>query len=137
MISNLFRPTFLNSFWGRLALTIVVLSAIRIYATSGLAWNGPVLCAFRGITGQPCPLCGTTRSIASATLGDFNQAISENILGLTTSVVLISIFLLPNLGKQIGTNVETIRNKVGNSLFSALVTLIFMALWTWNFTRWT
>ena len=120
-------------------VTILVFSilAIRIYAESGRPWNGPVLCLFRLATSQPCPFCGTTRSVASASLGNFERALTENALGLTFSMALATVFVSPSLGKYISTKFEQIRTSVGSTRFIVLITFLFAMTWVWNFSRWT
>lgn len=38
------------------------------------------LCLFKNLTGRPCPGCGMTRAISSASHGNFKQAFSYNKL---------------------------------------------------------
>ena len=116
------------------ALSVVI---VRIYAESGRPWSGPIVCAFRNLTGQPCPLCGTTRSVASASLGNFDQALSENAMGLTFTVAMAAVFVSPKLGKSIAARFEQVRSRLGSTRFILLVTCLFAMTWVWNFTRWT
>lgn len=117
-----------------LALTVVI---VRFYAESGRPWTGPILCVFRSATGQPCPFCGTTRSVASASLGNFDQALSENAMGLTFTLGMAAIFVSPKLGKSIAAKFEQLRTRLGSTRFVLLVTFLFALTWVWNFSRWT
>ena len=60
----------------------------------------PLLCPFRAATGLPCPLCGATRAVASASAGDpaFLQfgAVWVVVLALaavTGAVALVAVLL--------------------------------------------
>jgi hypothetical protein len=116
------------------ALSVVL---VRIYAESGRPWSGPILCTFRALTGQPCPFCGTTRSVASASLGNFDQALSENAMGLTVTVAMAAVFISPKLGKSVAAKFEQVRTSLGSTRFILLVTFLFAMTWVWNFSRWT
>lgn len=126
----------LNSRVQRIAILVTSILAIRVYAESGRPWNGPVLCFFRLATGQPCPFCGTTRSVASASLGNFEQAFSENALGLTFSMALATVFVSPKLGKFISSRFEQAQKNLGRFWFISLITFLFALTWVWNLTRW-
>jgi hypothetical protein len=121
----------------RIAILVTALVSIRIYAESGRPWTGPILCVFRSATGQPCPFCGTTRSVASASLGNFDQALSENAMGLTFTVAMAAVFVSPKLGKSIAAKFERVRTSLGSTRFILLVTFLFGMTWVWNFSRWT
>ena len=121
----------------RIAIFVTALLSIRLYGESGRPWNGPVLCLFRLATGQPCPFCGTTRSVASASLGNFDQALSENAMGLTFTVAMAAAFVSPKLGKSVAAKFEQVRSRLGSTRFILLVTFLFAMTWVWNFTRWT
>jgi hypothetical protein len=121
----------------RIAILVTALVSIRIYAESGRPWTGPILCIFRSATGQPCPFCGTTRSVASASLGNFDQALSENAMGLTFTVAMAAVFVSPKLGKSIAAKFERVRTSLGSTRFILLVTFLFGMTWVWNFSRWT
>ena len=121
----------------RITILVFTILAIRIYAESGRPWSGPILCIFRSATGQPCPFCGTTRSVASASLGDFGQAFGENAMGLTFTVAMAAVFVSPKLGKSIVEKFEQVRTNLGTFRFSLFVAFLFAMTWVWNFTRWT
>ena len=121
----------------RIVILVTALVSIRLYAESGRPWTGPILCIFRNATGQPCPFCGTTRSVASASLGNFDQALSENAMGLTFTVAMAAVFVSPKLGKSIAVRFEQVRSRLGSTRFILLVTCLFAMTWVWNFTRWT
>lgn len=127
----------LSSQYSRFAAIVLSVVIVRFYAESGRPWSGPIVCAFRNLTGQPCPLCGTTRSVASASLGNFEQALSENAMGLTFTVAMAAVFVSPKLGKSIATRFEQVRTSLGSVRFVLLVTLLFALTWVWNFSRWT
>lgn len=127
----------LTSKYFRFAAVILSVIFVRFYAESGRPWNGPILCIFRNVTGQPCPFCGTTRSLASASLGNFDQALNENAMGLTVTVAMAAVFVSPKLGKFAAEKIELTRTRLGSFRFTLLVTILFAIIWSWNLTRWT
>ena len=127
----------LRNAYFRFAAVALSVIAVRFYAESGRPWTGPILCIFRSATGQPCPFCGTTRSVASASLGNFDQALSENAMGLTFSVAMAAVFISPKLGKAVAARFEQVRTSLGSTRFVLLVTFLFALTWVWNFSRWT
>jgi hypothetical protein len=129
--------SFLISKYSRFVAVALSIVIVRFYAESGRPWSGPILCTFRALTGQPCPFCGTTRSVASASLGNFDQALSENAMGLTFTVAMAAVFVSPKLGKSIAAKFEQVRTSLGSTRFILLVTFLFAMTWVWNFSRWT
>lgn len=127
---------YLQKLWIRLSLFFLGLIFVRTYVSTGAPWSGPILCVFRAVTGQPCPLCGTTRSIASAIFGDFDQAVSENIVGLTTAAILVISFINPKIGSYLVNSVESYRVRVGVKKFILTTFALFGLLWVWNISRW-
>ena len=133
MISkSVFRNNYLRI--GAVFLSVVF---VRFYAETGRPWTGPVFCIFRSVTGQPCPFCGTTRSVASASLGNFDQALNENALGLTFTVAMAVVFVSPKLGNSLVAMFDQLRANLGTLRFTLLVAFLFAMTWVWNFTRWT
>jgi hypothetical protein len=60
----------------------------------GVGWLLPILsftpdCVFKGLTGIPCPTCGSTRSVVHLAHGDILSALAMN--PLTTLCLLASI----------------------------------------------
>jgi hypothetical protein len=127
----------LSSKYSRFAALVLTVVLVRFYAESGRPWTGPILCVFRSATGQPCPFCGTTRSVASASLGNFDQALSENAMGLTFTLAMAAVFISPKLGKSFSAKFEQVRTRLGTTRFVLLVTFLFAMTWVWNLTRWT
>ena len=57
---------------------------------SELAGYSPLRCLLFRLTGQPCPTCGLTRSLLSASLGRFGEAFDYHPFG---PVLLIGFFI--------------------------------------------
>lgn len=58
--------------WGGVALLFVTLSPWASTIASGL-WG----CAFKALTGFPCPTCGTTRAAVALARFDFSTALTH------------------------------------------------------------
>jgi hypothetical protein len=50
------------------------------------------LCAYRWLTGKPCPLCGMTHALLAIFQGQFTQAIHFNALSPLACVMLLTLF---------------------------------------------
>jgi hypothetical protein len=84
------------------SIALLVLCAARFLPILSIAPP----CTFKGITGIPCPTCGSTRSAVFLSQGDVASALSMNpltALGLTAAVlyffysVVTLIFDLPRI----------------------------------------
>lgn len=65
---------------------LVALAALTAVLALSVAWHplddgGVVLCAFRGVTGLPCPGCGLTRSFCAMGKGELARAFEFHALG--------------------------------------------------------
>jgi hypothetical protein len=58
-----------------------VLTAGLLAALGGALWMKAVPCAFARLFHQPCPGCGSTRSVLALALGDLDGVIRNNPLG--------------------------------------------------------
>jgi len=86
--------------YGTMALLLI--GAARVLPILSIAPS----CAFKGITGIPCPTCGTTRAVVYLSRGDIAAAFTMNplaALGLMAAVpslfysVIALIFNLPRM----------------------------------------
>lgn len=64
----------------------------------GAAWLPPILslapdCVFQGLTGLPCPACGSTRSFVHLSQGDVLSAFSMNPLTTLGMIAAVLYFL--------------------------------------------
>lgn len=69
-----------------LAICAVVIAAAFLLTPSTVelsffGWDVPVLCAFRRVTGWPCPGCGLTRSFVFLAHGQLGDAFRMNVFG--------------------------------------------------------
>jgi hypothetical protein len=69
-------------------IAVAALSAVRLLPVLSLAPS----CAFKMITGIPCPTCGSTRSLVHLASGDIFAAFMMN--PLTTASFIVSILFL-------------------------------------------
>lgn len=84
------------------SMALLLLGAARVLPILSIAPS----CVFKGITGIPCPTCGTTRSMLYLSQGDFATALAMNplaSLGLGAAVpyffycAITLIFNLPRM----------------------------------------
>ncbi len=84
------------------SMALLILGAARVLPILSIAPS----CVFKGITGFPCPTCGTTRSVLYLSQGDIATALAMNplaSLGLIAAVpyffysVITLIFNLPRM----------------------------------------
>lgn len=59
--------------------------------------QGPIVCPIRLLTNNSCPACGTTRSIGSIAIGDFDRAWNLNPLGYLVYLLAIIWAIFPGL----------------------------------------
>ncbi len=50
------------------------------------------LCAYRWLTGRPCPLCGMTHALIAISQGHFAQAIHFNALSPVACLMMLALF---------------------------------------------
>lgn len=50
------------------------------------------LCAYRWLTGKPCPLCGMTHALLAIFHGHFGQALHCNALSPLACVMMLTFF---------------------------------------------
>ena len=77
-----------------IALTCVLLASI-FYTPSKVDANGQyfTVCAFKALTGLPCPGCGLTHSFCAIGKGDWREAFAFNAVGPPLFVVSILVWL--------------------------------------------
>ena len=76
-----------------LAFLSIAESAKRLNGFS----QGPIVCPIRLLTNIPCPACGTTRSIGSIAIGDFDRAWNLNPLGYLVYLLAIIWAFFPGV----------------------------------------
>lgn len=96
-------------------------------------------CPFARVIGEPCPLCGGTRAVASLIRGDLANALRYNasvvvIFGLlvliVTSLVLGGRLLLRGRGLVVAIQ------GVPSRRVMMLEISVFAMWWAWNLGRW-
>ncbi len=74
---------------GALLLSVFPLArAIHPYLTPP---SDASVCAFRTITGKPCPFCGLTRAFSYATHGDFSAAFGFNMFWWLAALLVAGV----------------------------------------------
>jgi hypothetical protein len=116
-----------RKFRGMLAFVVVALlggaALLPLASPSGVF--GLQVCAFKGLTGLPCPLCGGSRAVQAVLLGDLARALDLNLVALPAIVVLAAITIVLSCEATTGRAVID-----WNAFFSRLHSLlpIFVAL---------
>ena len=124
----------LKSFFASKSLRIVSslasFLAIRILSaqTNGFS-NGPIFCPIRLVTGLPCPACGTTRSISSIAIGNFEQAWALNPLGFFAFTLAIAWAVKPGLITNLFHYINVFTAKVNLSRQFFIIILLYIFMW--------
>jgi len=85
---------------------VILLLAAALPVT--LLENGPTVCMFRCITGQPCLGCGMTRAFVCVMHGDINAAVAHNrlVLAVFPLIGTYGLLQLARLGCEIRTRLK-------------------------------
>ena len=99
--------------------------------------EGHTVCAFKNMTGIPCPSCGSTRATMQLLHGKFIKSILINPFGIiTNSLVIISTFWMVN---DILKNKETffpfIKKDFVNKYVIIFAVMLTIANWIWNIQK--
>lgn len=110
------------------------------YGKGGMATPEGSACLISGVTGFPCPSCGTTRSAVACLHGDWAAGFMTNPFGILMIIFLsgLAILLLYDIfsGRRVipvayRYTEEVIRKKYVAILLIGLV----MANWCWNIIK--
>src|SRR5262245_33544514 len=88
LTTNPLRPSRRLAVFGFLVLLVVFLASVFYQPRSG---NYFTICAFKNLTGLPCPGCGLTHSFCALAKGDIGGAFLFNALG---PPLFVALFLL-------------------------------------------
>lgn len=124
---------------------------LAVLSLAGYAWVGynlndaahthATVCVFKGVTGIPCPSCGTTRSVLLLMQGDIAAALWTNPLGALALLLLaaIPVWIAYDLLMKRQTLLVSFRRAEGvirsnKMLYLSLIVLI-VANWGWNILK--
>jgi hypothetical protein len=99
--------------------------------------SGINACFIKGITGIPCPSCGSTRSVISLMQGNIGDALYYNPLGIILSVIMVLVPLLVTYdllnGKESLLRLYSRAENTVRQKFVAIPLIVLMlANWAWN-----
>jgi hypothetical protein len=63
-----------------LARAAALVGAAVLLAALVLPWRPPTMCLLRGLTGVPCPVCGSTTALVGLGRGDLSAALAASPL---------------------------------------------------------
>lgn len=107
-----------------------------------LVWGGPeesslLACPTRRLTGIPCPACGTTRSAAALSHGQFELALWTNPLGYLALAFMLAIPIW--IAYDLLTKSQSLKNayqqaeaNLKRPQFAWPFALLLLANWIWN-----
>lgn len=114
--------------WWAVLLAGVYFALVGLWTLAGLSEVGDrqALCMFRRITGRPCPTCGTTRLIVSASSGEFHEAAAHNPLVFALAVVGLAL-----LAMRVGfrRRVVWITSALSRRIITAALLVALLANW--------
>ena len=101
--------------------------------------NRPIqtLCLIKTVTKQPCPSCGTTRSVTQIAMGNFKDAALTNPLGFLAAFLLVFSPLLALADWiQRKSRLFILYRKLEDLFrirsFAIIAILLVLANWIWN-----
>jgi len=108
-----------------LAFLSIAESARRLNGFS----QGPIVCPIRLLTNIPCPACGTTRSIGSIAIGDFDRAWNLNPLGYLVYLLAIIWAFFPGVITRILHTFDNNFSLIQSHRKFIYVLLIYFSAW--------
>ncbi|QQS49948.1 MAG: DUF2752 domain-containing protein [Bacteroidota bacterium] len=98
------------------------------------------LCFFKAVSGQPCPACGTTRSVSFLAQGNLTAALLTNPLGFIAALLLIvapvmvifDYFQKKDRFLKLYVKAETLLKK---PTITVLAIAMVLANWIWNIVK--
>jgi hypothetical protein len=121
---------FLTSKTIRIVLSLTSFLAIRMFSTQTNGFSeGPIFCPIRLATGLPCPACGTTRSIGSIAIGNFEQAWALNPLGFFTFALVIAWAVKPGLIANLLDYINVLTARINLFKQFLIIILLYICMW--------
>lgn len=103
--------------WQAGAIAVALLAARLADATRPLPFE---VCAFKHLTGLPCPTCGLTRALCHAARGDWAQSLAFHPAGPFLALALFAWMLWSAAEAYRGRPMqEGFRGRLGNALLAA------------------
>jgi uncharacterized protein DUF2752 len=126
------RPAVLGSLLEERGLTAaLVLAGAAQVALVGLHLPGWP-CAFRAVTGLPCPGCGMSRSVAALVRGHWREAMAWHAFGplaLAVAVLMVVAAVLPAGSRhRLAEHVAAVERRTGSALVLAAALLLYWIL---------
>ena len=81
------------------------------------------VCAFKHLTGLPCPTCGLTRALCHAVRGDWGQSFASHPAGPLLALALLSGCLVRRGGLRGQPIQDAFRGRLANALLAAGIAL--------------
>jgi hypothetical protein len=103
----------------------------------GAGWLLPILsfapdCVFKGLTGLPCPTCGSTRSVVHLAHGDILSALAMNPLTTLCLVAAIVYFIASLMSVAFDLpHINVILADKEKNVMKAGVVMVLLAQWAY------
>ena len=89
------------------------------------------VCAFKRLTGLPCPSCGLSRSLQAAVEGDLSSSVAFHPLGLLLFSVVLLLFIHTLLRLLTGTRLFTLSRQFLRRVFIFSIVL-YLSVWVFR-----
>ena len=126
-----------NYKWKYLAI-VTSLVAGYFFLLSGLFKRLPVhtVCVFRGITGIPCPSCGSTKATLQLFKGNFLNSFLINPLGILTNVLILisAVWMVVDVIKGKETLLPFLKRDWSIKI-KLIILFVVCVNWIWNIKK--
>lgn len=128
---------FPNKVKSLILLTLILAGyALLFLINSFLSGENQTMCIFKNITGTPCPGCGMGRSTLELMQGNFMASFWYHPFGIFFHAGILTsiVFLIKDIRRDEVYVLDVLKQKP-TVLAMVLLTVLIVAVWSWNIYR--